>query len=94
MNTLSILRDWFCNNNLSLNENNEVRLEETHQTLGLILESESAVVNHLRYLALEEGYEWDGVDTPDLYDSPQMIREGLHYLGENHLNIPVWYQRY
>lgn len=89
INTLEIVRDYMGNQNVTLNEMNQVRLEETSQALGQIFESEEEVVEHLRTLCLDNENEWNGIETAALYNDPQELNGDLRYLGND-----VWYQRF
>lgn len=94
MTTLELIRDYMTNSQVTINELGEVRLEETGQTLGITLEGEESVINHLRMLAMDnDPYAEFSVDTAELYSNPEYAREGLKYLGESD-NGDVWYQRY
>lgn len=87
--TLDIMRDYLNNQNVTLNAVNQVCLEETHQTLGQVFESEEEVTEHLRTLCLDSGNEWNGVESASLYNEPQELNAGLRYIGND-----VWYQSY
>lgn len=89
INTLDIVRDYLNNQNVTLNTVNQVRLEETHQTLGQVFESEEEVTEHLRTLCLDNGNEWNGVESASLYNEPQELNDGLRYLGND-----LWFQVY
>ena len=89
MATIELVREFLGNDKLTLNGINQVRMEETSQTLGQVFENEEEVTDHLRILAQDQGNEWEGVDSPMLYHQPRELAEGLSYLGED-----VWYQRY
>lgn len=87
----SLIQSWMSNPNVSLTDLNEVRLEETKQSLGLLIDGEDAVIQHLETLALERGNNTYVVEIKNLYDNTELVRlcEGLKYLGEE-----VWYQSY
>jgi len=94
METIEMLRGYMGNDKITVDSLDQVRLEETGQTFGVLLTGEGAVVEHLRTLAMDNGNEWHGIDTPDLYNDPQTLRDGLRYLGENNKIEGVWYQAY
>lgn len=92
--TLELIRGYMNNQSVTLNDNDQVRMEETGQTFGAILTGAEMVKEHLRTLTLDAGNEWHGVDEAELYSEPQTLRDGLVYLGENTNGDEVWYQGY
>ena len=94
MKTLEMVRRYMGNEKITIDSLDEVRLEETGQTLGAILTGESAVREHLRILTMDNGGEWHGVETASLHHGAEQLREGLRYLGENCDGNDVWYQAF
>ena len=88
-NTLALLRTHLNNDEITINAVNEVRIEGTHQTLGIVFETEADVVEHLRTLTLDNDAQWEGVDSAELYNEPNRLSNGLFCI-----NGEVWYQSY
>lgn len=86
---VELIREYLGNKSLTLNDMNQVRLEETGQTYGQVLIGEDEVIEHLRTLTLDKGNEWNGVDNGDLYSDDAKSALGVTYLGDD-----TWYQSY
>lgn len=89
-NLTNTLRTHFNNNEVEICDS-EVHLPSTNQTMGLILEGEDTVIEHLRTLCIDQGNEWNGVDAADLYNAPGELRQGLTLIDADE---EIWFQSY
>jgi len=81
--TIELVQDFYNNRSLTINEVNEIRNEETHQTIGRVMTDTGEVIEHLGYLGHED------VDPRELNSLPDHRFPGLNQLDET-----TWLQTY